>query len=154
MLWGNPMFTHPFWMSMPLCSGHLVVTVWLLSSLVFCGCHQFSCYEGNKDTPLWGQGSLFMWVWVLCVKEVDISPFFLLTWRGTYLLQPPSFVLPTMTQFHEWSHWSRGSLSNDIYGQQCHSLSQMHMFPLMSTPMSCYLWSTPVFCGCSGGHPW
>ena len=82
-----------------------------------CGCHHFWYYEGIKP-PLYGQqGSLFMWVGVLCVREVDVCVSFLLTWRGTYPLHPPSLVLLPVTQFHEWLHWSQGSLSDGIYGQ-------------------------------------
>ena len=52
---------------------------------------------------------------------------------------PQCLVLLTATQFHEWSHQSPGSPSTGIYGQQCHSLSQTHMFLLMSTATSHYL---------------
>ena len=94
--------------------------------------------------PLYGwQGSLFVWVGVFHIREVDICSSHLLTWRGTYLLHPPCLVLLTMTQFCEWSHQSQGSLSNGIYGHRHHSLSQMHVFLLMSTAMSHYLWSYP-----------
>ena len=95
----------------------------------FCGCHCFWCYKSMKS-PLYGwQGSLFVWVGVFCIREVDIYSSLFPTWRGTYLLHPQCLVFLTMTQFHEWSCWSQGPLSNGIYGQQCHSLSQMHMFP-------------------------
>ena len=69
----------------------------------------------------------------------------------TYLLHPPGLVLLTIPQFCKWLRWSQGSPSDCIYRQWCHSLSQMHVFLLMSAAMSHYLWSTPIFCGCSGG---
>ena len=132
-----------------LLSGYCLVPV----NSGFCGCHHFWCYEGIKP-PIYGwQGSLFVQVGVFCIREVDICLSLFPIWRGTYPLHPPCLVLLTMTQFHEWLHWSQGPLSNGIYGQKCHSPSQMHMFSLMSTAMSHYLWSSPVFCGCSGGCP-
>ena len=67
---------------------------------------------------------------------------------------PPHLVLLTMTQFCEWSHWSQGPLSNAVYGQWYHFLSQMHVFLSMSTAMSHYLWSSPIFSGCSSRYPW
>ena len=69
--------------------------------------------------------------------------------EGYLPVTPPCLVLLTMTQFHEWSHQSWGSLSTGVYGQQCHSLSQMHMFLLTSTATSHYLRSSPIFSGCS-----
>ena len=75
--------------------------------------------------------------------------------EGYIPITPPSLVLLTMTQFQEWSHQSQGSLSNGVYGQQHHSLSQMHMFLSLSTAMSHYLWSSsPIFYGHSGRCPW
>ena len=148
------MFTAPFpfnehVLMLRLLGGYCLVAV----NSGFCSCHRFWCYKGIKP-PIYGQrGSLFVWVRVPCVREVDVCLSFLLTWRGTYPLHPPSLVLLTMIQFPEWLHWSQGSLSNSIYGQQCHSLSQMHLFPLTSTAMSHYLWSSPIFDGCSSGCP-
>ena len=55
----------------------------------FCGCHQFWCYKDMKP-PLYGQqGSLYVWVGVFCIREVDVYLSLLLTQRDTYLLHPP-----------------------------------------------------------------
>ena len=79
-------------------------------------------------------------------------------WHGGYLPislpLPFHLVLPTMTQFHNWSHSSWGSLSASINGYRRHSLCLMYMFLLRSAAKSCYLWSSPVLSGCSGRCPW
>ena len=140
-------------MSMPSCSGCQVFAVWLLSTAGFCSHHRFRCNKGIKP-PLcrwWG----FLLVWggsTLHVREVDVCSSLFLTW-GYLPITPPSLILLTITQFPEWSHWSWGLLSNGIYGQWHHSLSQMHVSHLMSTAMSHYLWSSPILCGYSGGCP-
>ena len=68
--------------------------------------------------PLYRQlGSLFRWVGAFCIRETDY--WVLLSDMGvTYLFHSPSFclALPTMTQFHDWSHSSWGSLSASING--------------------------------------
>ena len=46
----------------------------------FCGCHQFWYYKGMKP-PLYGwQESLFIWVGVFHIREVDICLSLFLTW--------------------------------------------------------------------------
>ena len=50
--------------------------------------------------------------------------------------------------------WSWGSPSDGIYRQGHHSLSQTYVFLLMPTPTAHYLVSSPIFSGCSSGHPW
>ena len=136
------------------CSGCGVVLL-LVNSGFICSCHWLiTSYEGTKP-PLYGWwGSLFIWVGIFHVKEVDTSLSLFLTTEGYLPITPLCLVLLTMTQFHEWSHQSRGSPSNGIYSQQCHSLSQTHMFLLMSTATSCYLRSSPIFHGHSSGCPW
>ena len=59
-----------------------------------------------------------------------------------------------MTQFHDWSHPSMGSLSTSVNRYRCHSLCLMYIFPLKSATKSCYLWSSPILGGCSGRHLW
>ena len=127
-----------------LLSGYCLVAV----NCGFCGCHNFWYYEGIKP-PLYGwQGSLCLGGSIPCQGSRHLLiPF--PTWRGTYLLHTPCLVLLNVTQFCEWLHQSGGPLSDGICGHQCHSLIQMHVFPLTSTAMSHYLWSSPIFCGCS-----
>ena len=59
-----------------------------------------------------------------------------------------------MTQFCDWLHSSWGSLSASINGYRHHSLCLIYMFLLRSAAKSCYLWSSPILCECSGRHPW
>ena len=68
-------------------------------------------------------------------------------------LPPFYLVLPTMTQFCDWSHSSWGSLSASINGHQCCSLCLMYVFLLRSAATLCYLWSSPILCRCSGRYP-
>ena len=75
-------------MSMPSCSGCQVVLVFVNSS--FCNHLWFRCNESIKPPLDWWLGSLFVWVGVLCVNEVDASLSLFLTWKGTYLLHPQS----------------------------------------------------------------
>ena len=150
ILHSPPFFFNEYVLMLRLLGGYCLVAV----NSSFCGCHHFWCYKSIKPPLSVQQGSLFIWVRVFHVTEVDICSSLFPTWRGIYPLHPPCLVLLTMTQFSEWSHQSQGPLSDGIYRQQHHSLSQMHVFPLMSTAMSCYLWSSPIFCGCSGGCPW
>ena len=141
-------------MTISSCSGCWVVAVWLLSILLFVVVIDSGATRVWSHPSMGGKGpSSYGWG-VFHIREVDVCLSLFPTQRGTYPLHPPCLVLLTMTQFHEWSHWSQGSLSNGIYGQWCHSLSQMHMFPLMSTTMSHYLWSSPILCGHSSGCPW
>ena len=70
------------------------------------------------------QGSLFWWVGALCFREVDRCCHS--SWYRGYLpiSLPPVFclALPTMTQVHDWSHSSWGSLSASINRHWHHSL--------------------------------
>ena len=137
---------------MSSCSGWCAVLVFLDSS--FWSRHWLIwCNKGIKLPFYWQKGSLFIWVGVLCMRMGDTISSFLLTWRGTYPLHPPCLVLLTMTQFHEWLHWSWGSLSAGIYGQQCHSLCQIHVFLPMSTATSHYLRSSLDVYGRSHNFP-
>ena len=132
------MIQPPFLVSISSCPGCCAVLFFLDSG--FCsGCWLIQCNEGIKPPFNWQQGSLLVWVGVLCIREGDTSLSLLLTWKGTYLLHPPCLVLLTMTQFHEWLHQSWGSLFAGIYGQQCHSLGQKYVFPPTSTGTSYYL---------------
>ena len=45
--------------------------------------------EGIKPPSSWWQRSIFNWVGVLCIRVEDVDSLQILTWRGTYLLQPP-----------------------------------------------------------------
>ena len=101
------------------------------------------------------QGSLFRWAGAFQVREVDYFVV-LLDMGVTYLFHSPHFclALPTMTKFHDWLHWSWGSLSTSINVHGCHSLCLTYMYLLRSAATSCYLWSSPILCGCSGRHPW
>ena len=105
--------------------------------------------------PLYRQwGSLFRWVGTFHIQEayylVLLSDMGLLT----HFTPPFCLALPTMTQFHDWSHFSWGSLSAIINGYRCHSLCLMYMFLLRSAAKSCYLWYSPVLSGCSSRCPW
>ena len=59
-----------------------------------------------------------------------------------------------MTQFHDWSHSSGGSLSASINGHQCHSFYLMYVFLPRSAATSHYLWSSSILNGCPGRLPW
>ena len=112
ILGGEPTFT-PLFLSMSTssCSGCWVVTGLVNVNSGFCGCHHFWCYKGIKP-PLYGQqGSLFIWVGVFHIREVDICSSLFPTQRGTYPLCHPCLALLTMTRFCELSHQSQGSLS-------------------------------------------
>ena len=75
---------------------------------------------------------------------------------GTYHFTPPllCLALPTMTQFHEWSHSSWGSLSASINGHWHHSLHPTYMFLWRSAATSHYLRSSSILSGCSSKCPW
>ena len=94
------------------------------------------------------QGSLFWWVEVFCMRAVRQALSFLLTLGVLTHFTSPSFclALPTMTQFHEWSHSLWGSLSASINRHWCCSLCLLHMFFLRSAAASHFLRSSPVFC--------
>ena len=81
---------------------------------------------------------------------------FLLTQGLLTHFTPPIYclALPTVNQFHDWSHSSWGSLSASINGYCCHSLCLSYMFLLRSAATSHYLSSSPILSGCSGRHPW
>ena len=106
--------------------------------------------------PLYRQlGSLFMLVGAFHIRKADYL--LLLSDMGvTYPFHSPHFnlALPTMTQFHDWSHPSWGPLSASINGYRCHSLCLTYMFLPKSAAKSCYLWSSPILGGCSGRCPW
>ena len=112
--------------------------------------------EGIKPPLYRWQRSLFWWVGVFCIREVDRCCHS--SWHGAYLpiSLPPLFclALPTMTQFHEWLHLSWDSLSASINQQWHHSLHLMYVFLLRSVATWCYLRSSPIFCGCSSRCPW
>ena len=137
--------------------GHLVHPPFSLKSSSSCSGCQFwfheqlsSSEEGIKPSLYRWQGSLFWWVGVFHVREVDrCSLWFLLT-CGVL----PISLLPTVTQFHEWSHSLLGSLSASINGHQCCSLHHTHVFLPRSPATSHYLWSSPIFSGCSSRCPW
>ena len=108
--------TPPFWWAWSLCSGCCTVLVFLDSG--FWSRHWLIwCNEGIKSPFNWWQGSLFVWVGVLHIREGDNSSSLLLTWRVLTHYTSSCLILLTMTQFHEWLHWSWGSLSTGIYGQ-------------------------------------
>ena len=141
-----------FMVSTCSCSGCHTVQGFL-DSAFWSRCWLIPCNEGIKPPFDWWQGFLFIWVGILYIREGDAHSSLLLTQRGTYLLHPLCLVLLTVTQFCEWLHWSWGSLSAGVYGQQCHSLFQMPVFLPMSTATSHYLRSSPIFNGCSGRCP-
>ena len=81
---------------------------------------------------------------------------FLLTWGLLTHFTPPvlCLALPTMTQFHDWSHSSWGSLSTSINGHWHCSLCLTYVFLPRSAVTSCYLRSSPILSGCSSRCPW
>ena len=112
--------------------------------------------EGMKP-PLYRQGgSLFQWMRVFCIREVDRCCHS--SWHRGYLSfsLPPllCLALPTVTQFHEWLHSSWGSLSACINGHWHHSLHLMYVFLPRSAATSHYLRSSPILSGCCGRCPW
>ena len=95
-------------------------------------------------------GYLFGWVEAFHVREVDY--FVLHSEMGvTYPFHSLLFclALPTVTQFSDWSHSSLGSLTTSINGYRCHSLCITYMSLLKFAARSLYLWSSPIFSGCS-----
>ena len=91
-----------------------------------------------------------MWVGAFCIRKADYL--ILLSDMGvTYPCHSLPFylALPTMTQFHDWSHPSWGSLSTSINGHRHHSLCLTHLFLPKSAAKSHYLWSSPILSGCS-----
>ena len=100
-------------------------------------------------------GSLFWWVGVFCIAEVDMCC--QSSWHGgNYSFHPPLFclALPTVTQFCEWLHLSWSLLSTSINGHWCCFLHLMYVFLPRSAATSCHLTSPPIFCGCSDRCPW
>ena len=61
-------------------------------------------------------------------------------------------ALPTITQFHDWSHSSWASLSASINRHQHHSICLTYMFLLRSAATSHYLRSSPILSGCFSRH--
>ena len=72
----------------------------------------------------------------------------------THFTPPFCLALPTVTLFSDWSHSSLGSLTASINGYRCHSLCLTYVFLLKFAAKSLYLWSSPIFGGCSGRCPW
>ena len=81
---------------------------------------------------------------------------FLLTQGYLPVSLPPLFVWSCLPWPSSMSgciyYW--GSLSTSINGHWCCSLCLTYMFLLRSAATSHYLRSSPIFCGCSGRHPW
>ena len=90
-----------------------------------------------------------------CQRGGQVMSLIPLHMGDAYPFHSPSFcmTLPTVTQFHEWSHSSLGSLSTSINRNWCHSLCHMYVFLPMTAATSCYLWSSPIFGGCSSRCP-
>ena len=114
-----------------------------------------SSLEGMKPPLYRWRGSLFRWVGAFHIREVDYVVVLPDTWV-TYPFHSPHFclALPTMTQFHDWSHSSWVSISASINGHGHHSLCLTYVFLLRSAATSHYLWSSPVLSGCSSRCPW
>ena len=99
-------------MSTSSCSGCQVVTVWLLSTLVFVVVVVCGATGGYEATPLWvarvplHMGGSIPHQGGRCL----LVP--LPNMEGYLPITPPCLVLLTMMQFHEWSHQSQGPLSN------------------------------------------
>ena len=113
-----------------------------------------SSMESMKPPLYRWQGSLFRWVGAFHVREVDYIV--VLPDMGvTYPFHSPPFclALPTMTQFHDWLHYSWGSLSASINGYRHFSLCLMYVFLPRSAARSYYLWSSPILSGCSSRCP-
>ena len=69
---------------------------------------------------------------------------------------PPILILalPAVIQFSEWQHPSIGSLSASINGHRCHPSALCMCSSGVPAAKSPYLWSSPIFSGCSSRHPW
>ena len=114
-----------------------------------------SSLEGMKPPFYRQRGSLFRGVGAFCIREVDyivILPDTGVTYP--FHSSPFCLALPTMTQFHDWSHSSCGSLSASINGYRHHSLCLTYVFLLRSAATSHYLWSSPILSGCFSRCPW
>ena len=109
--------------------------------------------EGKKPPSTWKQGPLQLGGSTLCEGrrcQFITNP----DTEGYLCITPPLFGLANFDPV-PWVVVSViGSLSNGVYGQQHHSLSQTYMFHQTSTPTTHYLESSPIISGCSGGHPW
>ena len=143
--------------------GHLAHPPFPLESTSSCsGCHFWSHEQSSsskediKPSLYRWQGSLFWWVGVFHVREVDrCCLWFLLTWGVLTHFTPHLFclALPTLTQICEWSHLSLGSLSTSVNGHRHCSLCHMYVFLRRSAATSHYLWSSPIYSRCSSRCP-
>ena len=146
VIWLTPLFFEEhvlmLWLS--------ILVSWLISILViFIG--------GYEATPLQvARVSLLVGRSIPCQRGGQVLSLIPPDMGGAYPFHSPWFclALPTVTQFHEWSHSSLGSLSAGINGLQCCSLCLTYVFLLRSAATSCYLWSSLVSGGCSSRHPW
>ena len=90
---------------------------------------------------------------ILHQRGTQMSSFLLTRGLLTHFTPPVlCLALPPMTQFHDWSHSSWGSLSASINRHRHHSLCLTYVFPLRSAATSHYLRSLPILSGCSGRH--
>ena len=104
------------------CPHALAVIFQLLSFL-----YSLFLVKGMKPPLYRWPGSLFWWVGAFCIREVDRCCHS--SWHRSYLpisLPPVLWLaLPTMTQFCDWLHSSRGSLSASI-NRHWHHSSALH----------------------------
>ena len=133
-----------------------VLMLWL-SILVSCLISILVIFDGGYEaTPLQVvRVPLLVGGSIPCQRGRQVLSIVLLDMGGTYPFHSPLFcvALPTMTQFHEWSHLSFVSLSASINGLRHHSLHLKYMFLPRSAATSHYPWSSPILCGCSGRCP-
>ena len=119
----------------------LFILVWVVSRVI---CHpstggKGSCYvgwsiphqKGRLPHPCFQHGGYL---------PISLPPFYL--------------ALPTVTQFHDWSHPFWGSPSASVNRYRRHSLCLTYVFLLKSAAKSLYLWSSPILGGCSSTCPW
>ena len=127
----------------------LILVPWSISIFVIFG-------GGYKATPLQvARVPLLVGRSIPCQRGGQVLSLVPFDMGGAYPFH--SFLyclaLSTMTQFPEWSHSSLGPPSTSVNGHRCCSLCLTYVFLLRSAATSCYLWSSPILCGCSSRHP-
>ena len=84
-----PLFWWPWPHAQAVCHLFWVLVIGFSS----CSCCWLRCHEGIKPPLNQGQGSLFIWVGVFCIQEVDASLSLFFDMEGYFPITPPMFGL-------------------------------------------------------------
>ena len=130
--------------------------LWLYNSgFLASSCFLSSSMEGMKPPLYRWQGSLFWWVGVFCIREVDRHCHS--SWHGGYLpISLPPFVWPCQL----WPSLVSGHIQCGVH----YLPASMGIDVIPSALCMCSFWGLqphhltwglhPVFCGCSSRCPW